>query len=176
MSEQNIGDVTSNERGTGARFSAGKAPLHFIPSWIIGAFIAEQDNPDFVEAAVNAEWATDFLEAVWRATTGEDCVTYLFRFFDFDDLREAAWVFEYGSKKYAAWNWAKGMAWSIPVGCIERHALEIAQGTLVDDESGRKHVGHILCNVIMLVFYARYFVEGNDLIPLAYVENDDVIA
>jgi hypothetical protein len=92
--EQNIGDVTSNERGSGARFSAGKAPLHFIPSGIIGAFIAEQESPDFYDAPSDPEWVTQFLEAVWRVTTGEDYVTDLFKYFDYNELREAAWVFE----------------------------------------------------------------------------------
>ncbi len=35
-----IGDINSQARGTGARYNAGKPPLHLIPLWII----AEADD------------------------------------------------------------------------------------------------------------------------------------
>ena len=35
-------------------------------------------------------------------------------------LNDAARVFEYGTRKYAPWNWAKGMTWSSVIGCLKK--------------------------------------------------------
>jgi len=55
-----IGDVNSNEKGSGARYNTGKADLSLIPL----------------------------------------CT-----------LEDEAHVWAYGKKKYAAWNWAKGICY-----------------------------------------------------------------
>ena len=106
-----VGDITSDERGTGARFNSGKPSFDLIP-----------------------------LAAL------EDC----------------AKVFDYGRRKYADWNWAKGMAWSVPLGCILRHLAAWQRGEDTDAESGLPHLGHIMCNLVMLSTYDRTFREGDD--------------
>ena len=106
-----IGDVNSNERGSGSRFNGGKPRLDLIP--LMGL---------------------------------EDCAN----------------VFEYGSKKYAPWNWAKGMPWSAVVGCMLRHLSAIQRGEDLDPESGLPHVGHLMCNAVMLATFRRTYPEGND--------------
>ena len=106
-----IGDVTSDARGSGARFNGGKVRLDLIPL------------PGLIDAAA---------------------------------------VFEYGSKKYAPWNWAKGMAWSAVVGCKLRHLMAMQRGEEIDPESGLPHVGHLMCNALMLATYRHSFPEGND--------------
>jgi hypothetical protein len=78
---------------------------------------------------------------------------------------DAAKVFGYGAVKYAPWNWAKGMPWSVPVGCIGRHLLALLWGEELDKESGLPHRGHVGCNVMMLQHYAEHYTEGNDLPP-----------
>jgi hypothetical protein len=79
-------------------------------------------------------------------------------------LDEAAEVFEYGAEKYAPFNWAKGMEWSIPLGCAMRHLRASSiEGAEIDYESGFSHLGHMFCNVIMLVYFESYYEEGNDL-------------
>jgi Domain of unknown function (DUF5664) len=77
-------------------------------------------------------------------------------------LADAARVFDYGRKKYAEWNWAKGMAWSIPLACALRHCLAILDGEENDPESGLPHVGHIKCNLLMLLTFAETFPDGDD--------------
>jgi hypothetical protein len=77
-------------------------------------------------------------------------------------LEPAARVFEYGAKKYAAWNWAKGMPWSVVVGCMMRHLAAMQRGEDLDPESGLPHVGHLLCNALMLATFRETFPEGND--------------
>lgn len=81
------------------------------------------------------------------------------------DLIEASYVWQYGAKKYAAWNWAKGMAWSVPLGCISRHMMAILTGEQIDSESHYSHWAHIVCNILMLDHYSRYFQEGDDRPP-----------
>jgi len=77
-------------------------------------------------------------------------------------LRSAAQVFEYGRAKYAAWNWAKGMPWSVPVDCMLRHLEAIQRGEDIDPESGLPHIGHLMCNALMLATYRETYPEGND--------------
>jgi len=109
---ENIGDVESSERGSGARYNAGKPPMELVP-----------------------------LEALYPA----------------------ARVFGYGAEKYASWNWAKGMPWSVPLGCLLRHAAAIQSGQLIDPESGELHIGHVLCNALMLSHYMQHCPDLNDL-------------
>lgn len=106
-----IGDVTSDERGSGARFNGGKARLDLVP---------------------------------------------------LQGLEDAARVFEYGAQKYAPWNWAKGMAWSVPIGCMMRHLMAIQRGEEIDPESGLPHIGHLMCNALMLATFRHTYPEGND--------------
>jgi hypothetical protein len=82
------------------------------------------------------------------------------------NLVDAVRVFEYGAKKYAAWNWAKGMQWSIPTGCVLRHTRSIVEdGEFIDPESGCEHFGHIDCNLIMLDWFRHAYPEGDDRPP-----------
>lgn len=72
-------------------------------------------------------------------------------------------VWMYGAKKYAAWNWAKGMAWSIPYACICRHLWAYWwKGESHDPESGEHHLDHVICNVLMLKHFERSYPEGDD--------------
>jgi len=85
---------------------------------------------------------------------------------------DCANVFEYGARKYATWNWVKGMKWSVPIGCIGRHALKVlSNGEINDDESGLPHIGHIMCNLVMLKAFESGYPEGNDLPPKYFSVN-----
>lgn len=106
-----IGDVNSQERGSGARFNDGKPDLSLIPM----------------------------------------CT-----------LEDEARVWEYGKRKYAAWNWAKGMSWSVPFACLMRHMAAWQRGEEIDPESGLPHLAHAACNLRMLTLYAKTFPQGDD--------------
>ena len=106
-----VGDVTSDKRGSGARYNAGKVEYGLIP-------------------LVSLKWA--------------------------------AQVLMFGREKYAEWNWTKGMKWSVPYNCMLRHMDLYQQGEWLDEESGLPHLGHILCNAIMLNFFAMFYPEGDD--------------
>lgn len=77
-------------------------------------------------------------------------------------LESAAMVFAYGAQKYAPWNWAKGMNWSVVVSCMMRHLSAIQRGEDLDSESGLPHVGHLMCNALMLATFRETYPEGND--------------
>lgn len=157
-----IGDVNGDARGSGARYNAGKPPVDLIPL----RFIADSFRNPMLS---RNEVLPSVLAALYAV--GEFQETHDPRALD-AALRELApwWetcalVFDYGREKYKAWNWAKGMAWSVPVACIGRHALAILRGESYDPESKQLHEGHILCNLVMLKHYADNYCEGNDLPP-----------
>lgn len=106
-----IGDVTSAEKGSGARFNDGKPDFSLIPM-----------------------------------------VT----------LEDEARVWGYGKAKYAAWNWAKGMPWSVPFACAMRHMAAWQRGEECDPESGLPHLAHAMCNLRMLTLYASNYPQGDD--------------
>ena len=106
-----VGDVNSTEKGSGARFNGGKPDFSLIP-----------------------------------------LVT----------LEDEARVWMYGKNKYAAWNWAKGMPWSVPLACALRHLAAFQRGEEKDQESGLPHIAHAMCNLRMLALYSRTYPEGDD--------------
>jgi hypothetical protein len=106
-----VGDVHSQERGSGARFNDSKPDFSLIP---------------------------------------------------LSTLEDEARVWMYGKQKYAAWNWAKGMPWSIPIACLMRHMAAWQRGEELDSESGLPHLAHAMCNLRMLMLYAKTYPEGDD--------------
>lgn len=116
-----VGDVTSDARGSGARYNAGKTRFDLLP-----------------------------LTA----------------------LKPAADVFAYGANKYAAWNWAKGMPWSVPYACMMRHLEAWYRGEELDPESGLPHLGHVMCNLVMLTHYAEFYREGDDRPPASLFQQE----
>lgn len=77
-------------------------------------------------------------------------------------LEDCAKVFGYGAAKYARNNWLKGMDWSVPLGCLLRHIAAWQRGEDTDPESGLPHLGHAMCNLVMLSTFAQTFPEGDD--------------
>lgn len=164
-----IGDINSDARGSGARYNAGKVPLELIPAKIVAALYDEsldipaRDAPDWFDclrllglfqvSEYESPFSCKSLLAKSLLNAGPMHTV----------LAEAAAVFDYGRKKYSAWNWSKGMPWSVPIGCAMRH---IVFGPLAgeenDKESGLPHRGHFACNIIMLMHYVEFYPEGDD--------------
>lgn len=155
-----VGDVTSNARGSGARYNAGKVPLDLLLLIDVADMLPRdtEERRDVIEAlgALGTFQETRDREAL------EAVVACLYSSHT-EALRDAARVLDYGRKKYAAWNWAKGMSWSIPLACAARHLLAIYDGERDDKESGLPHAAHVVCNVLMLAAFARFYGEGDDL-------------
>jgi hypothetical protein len=81
-------------------------------------------------------------------------------------LKSTADVFAYGAEKYAAWNWAKGNNMSQYIGCIKRHLAAIEMGVDIDDESKARHIGHAVCNLLMMEQLLNVIEKNPDLAHL----------
>ena len=77
-------------------------------------------------------------------------------------LEECAKVFDYGRKKYSEWNWLKGQDWSHPYASLMRHLSAWQQGEDIDPESGLPHLGHAMCNMVMLSTFAKTYPQGDN--------------
>lgn len=155
-----VGDINSTDKGSGARFNTGKAPMELIPLKIIAL-----SHINAVAHKVEERRAADALFVLGRwQETGDGLFLYatLRTLGMREGWPECAHAFDYGRTKYAEWNWAKGMAWSIPMACAARHLIAIIEGETNDPESGLPHRGHVFCNIVMLLTYAKIFPEGDD--------------
>ena len=156
---QGIGDINSDAKGTGARFNGGKPAMELIPLTLIAM-------------SWRQEWEAMFAEAMrdlgkFQETGDTRHLLNLIDAFE-SPWEDCARVFEYGKRKYAEWNWAKGMPWSVPLACAARHLMAMRKGEENDPESGLPHRGHVMCNVVMLLTFSHSYVEGNDL-PIGMV-------
>jgi len=153
-----VGDLDSDAAGSGARKNAGKARVDLVPVRFWRSRLQDMLHED-ARLALNA---LQFFQE------GDDLAlnNYLGNTATMFHIDSAVKVFEFGSKKYKAWNWAKGMDWSVPTACIIRHLQKIANGEPVDEESGELHMGHVLCNMYMLAWYVEQYPEGDDRPPM----------
>lgn len=155
---QSVGDVNSDVRGSGARYNGGKAPIELIPLRLIAAQQRYAGRFGKFESEIVA---LEHLARFQEGGTEDDLYAAI-------EAIGPAWVecaqvFDYGRKKYASWNWAKGMAWSVPLACAARHIVfGLMAGDEFDDESGLTHRGHFLCNIVMLLTFIRTYPEGDD--------------
>jgi len=159
-----VGDLNSDAKGTGARANGGKPDLSLIPLGIM----AEHLEHDLHHQEQELSGQIGALHALgrWQQTRDENYLFDALSCLGIDGWEEGARVFEYGKRKYAAWNWAKGMPWSVPLACAARHLVAMwAGGEHLDKESGLPHRGHVYCNVVMLIQYGRTYQEGDDLAP-----------
>lgn len=165
MSEKIVGDLKSQEKGTGARFNDGKVPYDVLP---LSLLLLWMRLHTFVDGGYSPQAVLEHLGA-WQA--GDDAGldraidTTLFAH-ELQAFAPAARVFKYVTerpvKPYPMWNWLKGMPWSVPLGCALRHTLAQIEGEKNDPDTGLTHLGHLQCNLIMLLVYRHTFVEGDD--------------
>lgn len=60
-------------------------------------------------------------------------------------------VLTYGERKYAAWNWARGMSKGRLLAAMQRHLLAYTMGEECDPESGLPHTWHAATCMAMLI-------------------------
>lgn len=65
-------------------------------------------------------------------------------------LNLAAEVLEFGSKKYSRGNYKKGLPYTGVIDSLLRHVVKFLSGEDLDEETGKSHAGHILCNALIL--------------------------
>ena len=71
-------------------------------------------------------------------------------------------VLEYGVKKYAPYNWAKGLSIKETCESLKRHLDSFMEGEDNDLESGISHIGHIQCNAMFLSWMMKNRPELDD--------------
>jgi len=167
-----IGDVNSNARGSGARYNDGKPKLEYVPARVLERFYAWKFEgwQHFMSDDVCRERCAALNALTGLARFEEGDVEGLYDALDAlgqQGLEQACAQFHFGAQKYAAWNWAKGMVWSVPGACIKRHALAIFHGESIDRESLVPHLGAIACNLVMLLHFVDHYPEGDDRPPAA---------
>jgi hypothetical protein len=155
-----IGDVTSTEKGTAARYNAGKPDYSLIPLRIIADSLRRED-PKWTAEQRSAIWSLCALGS-WQEDGDVKHLYTVLTNLKLEGWPECAFVLEYGRAKYAAWNWAKGFAWSVPFACAARHLMHIIGGEHADLESKHPHRGHVFANVVMLLTFHDTFPEGDD--------------
>lgn len=162
-----IGDVRSTERGSGARFNDGKPALELVPLRLIAEswLRAVRNAPDHHTPEQRGAMAALFFLADFQEGGDERALYSAIEALG-SPWHDCAAVFDYGRQKYAAWNWAKGMAWSVPIACAARHLEALFAGEPLDPPekggSGLHHRGHVVCNLVMLLTYLRTYPEGDD--------------
>lgn len=164
-----VGDITSDKKGSGARYNNGKPDYSMV---LIGDIIPLFSEYPTISPHLDTIVSVLVKLGVFQKTHD---VTYLYHALEclgLSAVEESTHVFTYGANKYKAWNWTKGANWSIPLACAVRHSLAVLNGEEKDVESGRKHEGHIVCNILMLIHYTQYYKEGNDLPPKELFESE----
>lgn len=159
-----IGDINSNEKGSGARFNSGKPAMELLPLREVATLLIEPYmKSEYIPAEISA---ISYLAAYQEGADNGVYQAMAVLGDPQETLVECAQVFDYGKRKYAEWNWAKGMNWSIPLACAVRHLLAMLRGEWIDPiedkGSGLPHRGHVMCNLMMLATYLRTFREGDD--------------
>lgn len=71
-------------------------------------------------------------------------------------------VLAFGAKKYAAWNWSKGLSWTETFESMQRHLVAWYSGEDVDPETGISHMGHVLCNAMFLMHFILFKTGVDD--------------
>jgi hypothetical protein len=180
-----VGDLNSNARGTGARKSAGKPDWSQIPWWTIPYIFKAWTEGNMRERCeglyhvieLMADWqrgkdsaldeAAALLLEIIHAPAGRIGKAYdgTMGWFPLRALESTVRVLEFGAKKYAKGNWAKGMSWSVCFTCTMSHLSKSFQGEENDEESGINHLAHAMCNMLFLLGYRDLYPEGDDRLP-----------
>ena len=71
-------------------------------------------------------------------------------------------VLMYGAQKYEKGNFRRGMKWTTPYDCAQRHMMLWLDGEELDAESGLPHLYHAIANVAMLIEFETTCPELDD--------------
>ena len=147
-----IGDILSTAAGSAARYNEGKPAVELIPLLVIYEALGESTRtlPLYHLGRFQLRLGSD-QENIGNTIRSVGA-----------DWENCARVFDYGRRKYAEWNWLKGMPWSAALGSASRHMLARIGGEVVDPESGLTHKGHIMCNLVILSTYVSRYPAGDD--------------
>lgn len=66
-------------------------------------------------------------------------------------MEKIAEIMTYGKTKYGANNWRKGIVYSRLLSAMYRHLNAYRKGQTLDPETGKSHLAHAGCNLMMLL-------------------------
>lgn len=95
---------------------------------------------------------------------------------DFESLKPMVEVLMYGKDKYTtadcsgAHNWKKGEWTNELIESLLRHTFSLLNGELIDAESGKSHIGHLMCNAMFLEWMLKNKPEFD---TLNLIKNDN---
>ena len=73
------------------------------------------------------------------------------KYFD-KNLEPLVEVLMFGATKYSKDNWKKGQAITELLGSLFRHIIAFQNGEDLDEESGKSHIGHAMCNLMFIQY------------------------
>lgn len=79
-----------------------------------------------------------------------------------DSLLGVAEILSFGAAKYGDRNWEKGMDWNRLYAAALRHLYAWQLGEDLDPESGKHHLKHATCCLLMLLAYQLRGVGTDD--------------
>lgn len=77
-------------------------------------------------------------------------------------LKGAADILTMGKEKYSRGNWRDGLSHTQTCDSLLRHLSKYLSGEDLDEESGKPHVDHVLCNALFLAEMIRTHPELDD--------------
>jgi len=170
MTDTGIGSLESQEKGSAARKNAGKPTWSSLPLQQVADLMLAmtRTQPAFGLSALTAALGAFQAEGThYRAFDVLELGTrYLMQATgtNFDGaMCQVIKVWELGEKKYARYNWMKGMPWTETINSAQRHVMHMFNGEQIDKDSGEHHAAHFICNAMMMLHFVQYYPEGNDL-------------
>lgn len=76
-------------------------------------------------------------------------------------------VLEFGAKKYAPYNWMKGLSVKEICESLKRHLDAFMEGENNDPESTLSHIGHIQCNALFLSWMMENRPDMDDRVDIS---------
>lgn len=79
-----------------------------------------------------------------------------------ESIEQILEILDFGSKKYAAWNWAKGISYSRLFAATMRHMWAWYRGEENDPETSKSHLAHASCCIVFLLYFTKHRQDYKD--------------
>lgn len=147
------GEVVRTTEGGALRADVGKVPLHLVPPAVLKLALPAEYH-GFIDwfhgtAGVNHTEAISGTDKLRVAAANA--------IFNAGSLLRVARVWDVGAKKYAPWNWYKGLTFSNLYSSAIRHALKAQYeeiDAVEDGGTGEPHTAHYAWNVCVCYVFA----------------------
>ena len=75
-----------------------------------------------------------------------------YRLLPYEILQQVVEIFDFGANKYGEDNWKKCDDWDRYFDAMMRHIIAWRIGESIDQESGKHHLAHVICNAWFLIW------------------------